>query len=163
MTGAVGALKSDGGSGHLAAFFGAALTGLCAALAVVMLVLFAFRAAGVTDFGADAADVAGELGTAAHIACGAPAHLGAVNVEADALRHHLHIFLAQARIRAMLAFLRAFHTRFDTRLIFQVTHFTLLFAVLGPFPPFRTLSPDTQNFEQQDWCRTRRERASRGG
>ena len=48
-------------SRHFAAFLGASLAGVSAALAMIGLVLATFCRAGVTSFGTDAAKILGEL------------------------------------------------------------------------------------------------------
>ena len=107
---------------HLSAFFGAMLTCLCAVLTMLRLMFCAFIAAGLTNFGADAADPRRKLRTARHQACCSRAYRGACTIQLDATRHHFHILLVQAFGRAMFAGNHAVVTCVDTALIFFVCH-----------------------------------------
>ena len=81
------------------------------------LVLRAFVAARLADLCADAANTFREVRAACHQARGRGADGGAGAIQLDAARHHLHILLAQALRRAMLAGGRAFVAGVDTALI----------------------------------------------
>ena len=74
----------------------------------------AFRAARVAEVGADAAHFLRETAAARHIAGGEATDRCAVDVEADAFRHHLHVWLSQARRRAMVASVGAEGAGFET-------------------------------------------------
>lgn len=60
-------------SGHSPALLGAPLAGLGTFLAMVVVMFTAFSSAGLTDFGAEATKLRGELGITAHQAGGHPA------------------------------------------------------------------------------------------
>src|SRR5690348_5424448 len=53
--------------------------------------------------GARATELGGERASARHRAYRRVACVGAIPVEPDALRHHLHVLLVEARVRAHLA------------------------------------------------------------
>ena len=72
---------------HLSALLSAQGAGTRTVLAVVVTMLFTFRATCHADFGAHAATVHRELRTAAHQRRSKPAKLCAVSVEPDTLRH----------------------------------------------------------------------------
>lgn len=116
---------------HLAAFFRTALAIFGALLAVVHLVLAALRAAGLADLGAYAANLVGELRAAAHEGRRAPACLGAVTVQADALGHFRHVLLVKTRAGTVFAFLGALHARFNTGMELVVSHINFLLASKG--------------------------------
>lgn len=109
--------ESGGRASHPTALLSAALAGFGALLAVVVLVLAALGCTGLTNFGADAANLLRELRTAAHERGGVPAHLGAVFIEPDALGHHGDILFAQAGVAAVFTRLGAADTGFDTALV----------------------------------------------
>lgn len=102
-----------GRNGHLAAFVGATLALVRAALAMVGLVLSARGATGVTYLGAQRTKLLHELRSAAHEGRRRPTRLGAIPIQADTLRHHGNVLFTKACIGAMLAFLGASNTSFD--------------------------------------------------
>lgn len=108
--------------GHPAARFGALAASLGAALAVLVLVLPAFLATGLTDFRAQAAESSGELRLATHQRCRHPAHLGAIAVQPNALSHHLDILFTETGIGTVLARLSALDTGFDAGCVLRVCH-----------------------------------------
>ena len=89
---------------------------------MLRLVFCAFIAAGLTNFGADAADPYGKLRTARHQARCSRAYRGASAIQLDATRHHFHILLMQAFGRAMFASNHAVVTCINTALMFFVCH-----------------------------------------
>lgn len=102
---------------HSAAFFGAAPASLRALPAMLHIVLFAFLGADVAYLGASFAYRGGQLARPRHVGDRKPADFGAVNVELDAARHRFHVFLVQARGRAMIAGLRALIACIDAGLL----------------------------------------------
>ena len=88
---------------------------------MLVVVLGAFRGAGVADFRAERAELRVEFLSAAHEGGGEPARIGAINAKTRALRH-----LAEASVSAMFAFLRAAHAGVDTALVFLMCHFIFL-------------------------------------
>src|SRR5262249_37360367 len=96
-----------GGTCHAAALLGAGPARLGATPAVILLVLGALRAAGVTDLRADAADVVHEVRPPAHVSRRRPADLGAITGQPNALGHLLHVGLVQAGVGTVLALLSA--------------------------------------------------------
>lgn len=118
-------LALDAGSGHLPTFLGTATARFGAALAVLGFVLPTFGTASLTDLRADPADFIGELRATAHKGRRYPADLRTVAVQTNTFRHHLNVFFAQTRVRAVLACLSTLHTGFDTRGKFFVTHLTV--------------------------------------
>jgi len=81
-------------SRHLLAGFGAFETRVGAALAMLHFVFGAFIAAGLTDLGAERAQLRGELIAARHPSRRQRADVRAGAVERDAARHHFHVVLA---------------------------------------------------------------------
>src|SRR4051794_40495061 len=100
---------------------------------MLRLVLCAFIAAVLTDFGADAADPCGKLGTARHQAHCSRTYRGAGAIQLDTTRHHFHILLMQAFGRAMFASNHAVITCVNTALIFFVWYNLSPVALLDNF------------------------------
>ncbi len=74
------------------------MTGVCARLAMFVAVTLTFGGAGFADIGADTADVAQVVRTAAHEARGSPADRRAIAIQPNALGHRLHMRFVQAGI-----------------------------------------------------------------
>ncbi len=125
-SGVAGAQCTANSRCHFAAFFGATLTCLCAVLTMLRLVFCTFVAAGLTNFGADAAGTCGKLRTARHQAHCGRAYRGAGTIQLDASRHHFYILLMQAFRCAMFAGNYAVVTCVNTALIFFVRHTQLI-------------------------------------
>jgi hypothetical protein len=85
-------------------------------------VLRTFGTARFADVRANPADLAGELAAAGHVPGGKPADRGAVHVQPDALGHHLHVLLAKASGRAVVASIRTAVARVDARLVLLMSH-----------------------------------------
>jgi hypothetical protein len=97
--------------GHFPALLGATAAGLCAALAVVVVVLFALSGAGLADVRAQVAELLIERGAPRHEPGGQRADVGAVAAEANA---RLHAFVRDAGVGAILAGDTAVQARFNT-------------------------------------------------
>jgi len=67
---------------------------LGASTAIFRIVLLALGGARIADLGAEAAEVLGETGAAAHERCGREARIDAVVVEANAICHRVDVGLA---------------------------------------------------------------------
>lgn len=100
---------------HCQASFGAAVAGLGAVLAVLRLVPGTLIATGLADFGAKAADGNRMVAASGHRRRGKLADRRTVDVQRDALGHHLHVLLSQAGSSAVVACRRASVASFDTR------------------------------------------------
>ena len=109
-------------AGHLAALIGAPMAGLSTPLAMIVVMLRAFRGACIADFRAHAADVIDELRSPAHERDRDPARRSTIVIEPDAVRQVGHVRLVEARLRAMFALLRAFVTRINAGFVHLVTH-----------------------------------------
>jgi hypothetical protein len=92
---------------------------------VISVVSTTFRTTSLTDVSANAAKVGHKLSAAAHERRCAPARFGAILIQSDTFRHGGQTFFLKARGSAMPAFLSAFDTRVDTRLMLPVGHFIL--------------------------------------
>jgi hypothetical protein len=112
----------------LAAFLGATLALVCAALAVIHFMFAAFGSARVANVRTKTTELLRELRASAHERSGGPATLRTILVESDALSHHGDVFLPQAFVTAVFAFLRAANASVDTALKLFVAHSR---------PPFR--------------------------
>ena len=88
---------------HGAACFGAGVAVAGAGLAMVMVVLGAFVAAALADIGAQRADGLGMFAATCHGGGCKVAQRGAVHVERNAARHHLHVVFLQASAGAVVA------------------------------------------------------------
>ncbi len=88
---------------HFPAGLGAGAASFGAFLAMVESMLGALGAAGIADFGAERADLGGELGAARHLARGEGADVGATAIKFDAMGHHVDVGLAEAGGGAALA------------------------------------------------------------
>jgi hypothetical protein len=106
----------------VAAFFCALLAGVRAVLAVIDAVLPALRAARLTDFRAQQAQLVRELRIAAHEGRGLPTKGGTVAIEPDAIDHARDIALLQAGTGAVLAVLGTGNTGIDTRFELMMCH-----------------------------------------
>lgn len=82
--------------------------------AVVVLVLAAFRAAGIAHFGAQTAELVSELRIPAHPAGCCPADLGTIAVQANARSHHGHIRVVKTGRRAVFTLLGTTYAGLDT-------------------------------------------------
>lgn len=110
---------------NAAAFVGAFATRFGATLAVLVIVLLAFRGARIADFGAKLAKFRVESRATAHEAGSHPAEVGAVNAKPRAFFH-----AAEALVAAVLAFLRATDAGFNTGLMFLMCHWIFLSGLL---------------------------------
>lgn len=110
------------GACHRSARFRAFATGFGAPLTVVHLVPGTFFPARVANFGADPADLLGELRSATHERRRLPADRRAIPVEPNAFGHHLDVRFLQTSACAMFAFLSAGHALLNTRLMLLVCH-----------------------------------------
>ena len=90
-------------SRHSAALANAFHASVRAFATMVVVVLAAFLAAGLTDFRAQRAELFGEFTALGHILGGQPADGGALHVQADAFRHHFGVLFLQAGRRAEIA------------------------------------------------------------
>ena len=123
---------SSRGSGHSFALLGAALALVSAALAMLGIMLATFFSAGAANLGTHATDVGGEFRASRHQhGCGS-ANSGAIAIQPDTSRHHLHVLLTQAFSSAMRAFVGAVITSFDAIQIFLVRHKNLLVSDPAP-------------------------------
>lgn len=109
-------------SGHLPAFFRAAVASRGAALAVLSLMSTTFLSARLTDVGAEATDVVDETRVARHVGRRHEANGRAVSIQSNAIGHGGHIVLVKTGSRAMLAFLSAFEAGPDAGLVLLVCH-----------------------------------------
>ena len=109
-------------SGHLAALFCATPARLSTLLAMVRLVLGAFVAAKLANIRAELADLLGAFAAARHVRGGEPADCGAVDVERDAARHHLHVGLLKTSRGAVVAGIGAGVACVDAGLELLVCH-----------------------------------------
>ncbi len=89
---------------------------------VLGLVLLAFGPACVADHRAELAELGRETTTSTHQGGGKPADVCAVAVEANALGHHLDVALGEARVRAVIAFVRTCVASLDTVRVSLVAH-----------------------------------------
>ena len=110
------------GTGHVAALFGTFAARLGTPLAVFDLMLLALGPAGVTNIGALAAKIMGELRPSAHPFDGPGANVRAISVESDTVGHHLDVLLAETRRGTMLAFLRTLDAGCDAGLKLLMRH-----------------------------------------
>ena len=109
-------------SGHLAALFCATPARLSTLLAMVRLVLGAFVAAKLANIRAELADLLGAFAAARHVCGGEPADRGAVDIERDAARHHLHVGLLKTSRGAVVAGIGARVACVDAGLELLVCH-----------------------------------------
>jgi hypothetical protein len=109
-------------TGHFPTNVPTATTRFGAALAMIHLVLPAFLPADIAHFGADPAQLCGELRIATHERRRLPADRSAVAIQADTFRHHLNVFFRKARGRTMLAFFGTRDTFTDARFILLMCH-----------------------------------------
>ena len=86
------------------------------------LVLRALVAARLTDLRAQTAQLAGVIRSARHERSGKTADRGAIDIQCDAPRHHLHILFFETRSHAMVAGGGASVTRVDAALVFVMWH-----------------------------------------
>jgi hypothetical protein len=108
-------LTSNGGAGHPTTLLCTMAAHLSTALTMFRFVLLALGSTSIANVGTKPAEFCGEMRTATHEAGGHPTDLGAIAVQADAFRHHLDVFFAQASGCTMLAFLSALYAGFDAR------------------------------------------------
>lgn len=113
--------------GHCFAFLGAAVAGIGAPLAVIHVVFAAFFSTSVAYFGAQAAELLGELRVTRHELSRQNADVSAIPVEPDAPFHHLHVILLQAGSRAVFTFLGALQASLNATSILFVSH------IISPF------------------------------
>jgi hypothetical protein len=113
-------------------------------LAVLHLVLRAFFAACIADFGAKLAYPFRELRSARHLAHCERTYVGAAPVKFDAARHHFDVVLVQTRGRTVFASLHALVARLDTIFIFFVSHI-LFFRSIAGFHRRRLTFPNAPN------------------
>lgn len=85
---------------------------------MLVIVLCAFGGAGIADLSADRAKPGREITSARHKPRGERAKIGAIAVELNATRHHLHVRLVQAFRCAMLASDRAGDAGMNATLVF---------------------------------------------
>jgi hypothetical protein len=109
-------------AGHQPALLHALPASIRAAAAMFLVVFFAFRGAGLTGVGAAAAQVVHELRALTHKCQRNPAQLGAFPVQANAICHGRRVGLADAGIKAAVAFLHALNARRHARLMVLVRH-----------------------------------------
>jgi hypothetical protein len=107
---------------HAAAFLGAMAASLRAGLAVVVLVLRAFVAAGLAYLRAQLAQLLNEVTATRHAGCRESTDGSAVHVQRDAPRHHLDVFFPQARGCAVVTGVGARVAGVDTSLVLLVRH-----------------------------------------
>ena len=119
-------LNLNARTGHVTAFFGALPARLGAPLAVFDLMLLALGPAGVTNIGALAAKIMGELRPSAHPFDGPGADVRAVSVESDTFGHFLHVLLIETSRGTMLAFLGTLDAGCDAGLKLLMGHRTTL-------------------------------------
>jgi hypothetical protein len=81
---------------------------------MIVLVFAAFRATGVADLCAHAADILRETGIAAHKCGSRPAHFCAI--QPNALGHFVHVLLAEPSVHTVLTLLSIADTRFNAGL-----------------------------------------------
>lgn len=108
--------------GHSAAFLGATPASLRAGLAVVVLMLRAFVAAGLAYLRAQLAQLLNEVTATRHAGCRESTDGSAVHVQRDAPRHHLDVFFPQARGCAVVTGVGARVAGVDTSLVLLVRH-----------------------------------------
>lgn len=113
----------------MAALLGASPARFGAPPAVLGFMFRAFRAASLANFGANAAEIGGELRTTAHEGRGPPADFGTVSIESHTFRHFLHVVLTKASVGAVLARLRAHHAGLDAGRISFMSHCVLSFVL----------------------------------
>jgi hypothetical protein len=106
----------------LTAFFGATLALVGAALTVIHFVFAAFGSARVANVRTKTTELLRKLRASAHEGSGGPATLRTILIESDALGHHGDVFLPQALVTAVFAFLRAANASVDTALKLFVAH-----------------------------------------
>lgn len=94
-------------AGHSAAGFRAPQTSFRTPLAMVGVsrMLVALIAASFTDRRAELANLCGKPAVAGHSLSGKRANIRAFAIQADAIAHHLDVFLVQASVVTMVAFL----------------------------------------------------------
>ena len=88
---------------HLSARFCTFQASFRASLAMVMVVFFAFVAAGFANLRTYFRKLRNEWRVAFDSLCQIRTHVSAFAVEPDALRHHFYIVFFKARIKAMIA------------------------------------------------------------
>ena len=110
-------------SRHAPALLCAATASLSAALAMVMLVLAAFRRTRIADFCTEQTRLPGELAAPRHHASRETADCSAIHVKCDTARHHAAVFILQAAGSATIAGVSALVARIDARLMCLVSHF----------------------------------------
>jgi hypothetical protein len=116
----------DPGAAHLAARPRAAAAHTGAILAVLRLVLAAFIGTCFTDLRAHKANRASQRARSRHETAGQTTDGGAVDIERDAVRHHLDVIFLQTGAGAAIAGLRAGITAVDTCLkLIDVQHFSV--------------------------------------
>lgn len=100
-----GISRSGGHADQAAAGLGAPATGFGALPAVVHMgrVLFALFGAGVTNLGAERADLPGKGAAAGHERHGRVAQFGAVPVQFDTAGHHLNVLFLKTGLGAGVA------------------------------------------------------------
>jgi hypothetical protein len=79
--------------GHRFAFFCATVAGIGTPLAVIHVVFAAFFSTSVAYFGAQTAELLGELRVTRHELSSQNADVSTITVEPDAAFHHLHVIL----------------------------------------------------------------------
>lgn len=107
-------------AGHLSALGSTLAAGFGAGLAVCVLVLCTLFGAGFADMGAKRANLFRVDAAACHEACGEMADGCAVDVVADAVRHHGRVFFGEAGGRAVIASVGAGIAGSDTGLVLFV-------------------------------------------
>lgn len=90
---------------------------------MICFVSFALNAAGLTNLGAQPTKILRKLGIATHQRGRLPAHICAISIEPNALRHLGDIVLAQACISTHLAGLGALCTSFNASAELFDSHF----------------------------------------
>lgn len=115
---------------HFLAFFSTALARIRAALAVLRFVFAAFIATSAADFGANAANFAGEFRAAGHERRRRVADFRAIMVKQDTARHHRDVTLLQTGAGAVFALGGAFVASFNAVSVFLVHTFPFVVVLL---------------------------------
>jgi hypothetical protein len=112
--------------GHVLALISTATARSRTLLAVIVLVPGAFIAAGPADVGAKHAHLLREAAATGHVGRRLSADGGAVHVQGNAARHHLHVLLLQAGGRTVIACVCTCIASLDAALVGLVGHGKLL-------------------------------------
>jgi len=111
-------------SRHLPTLIGTLATRLGTMLAMISIMLLTFSRTRITKISTQLARLLGELRSTTHQSRHRPADLCTVPICSNAVSHLSDMGFTQTRIGTLLAGLGTFHTSFNARTIFFLSHFT---------------------------------------